>query len=77
MLIVEVEAGFCGLRADKGINNDDTRIAFNKGNIGNITAADLIHAFGDFKQAGNTVDLRLPPQAGVHRVGAGALISNL
>ena len=68
VLEVEVEAGFSGWRGDQRVDNNNPRITFDKGDIRDVLTAHLVHAVGHFKQPGNTVYLRLTPQARVNGI---------
>ena len=77
VLVVQVQTGLGGGRGKQRVNDDQAGVTFNDGHVGQIHAADLVHAFGHFKQAVYGVELGLTPQAGVDRGGCGFLIKEV
>ena len=54
--------------AHKDIKNDPAVVGADEGRIGHIKAAHLINAVAHFKQTSFSVELGIPPQAGVYSV---------
>src|SRR5262249_3531998 len=69
MLIVQVQRGLRGFHREKGVDHDQSRIAFQNGHVGKVDAANLINPVDDLEQPVLMVELRLPPEAGIDRVG--------
>jgi len=65
MLVIEFEPGAGGLGADQGVNQDQTAVALDDRHVGQVHAANLVDAFAHLEQAGDVVQLRHAPQAGV------------
>ena len=73
MAIDQLHRRIHGFGGGQRVNDNPTGIAFDESHIGEVIAAHLVNALGHFKQAMNGIEARLPPQAGVHRVGARAV----
>src|SRR5262245_19203823 len=69
MLIVQVQRGLSRFHREKGIDHDQSRIAFQNGHVGKVDAPNLINPLDDLEQPVLMVELRLPPEAGIDRVG--------
>src|SRR5262249_37767910 len=69
MLIVQVQRGLRRFHREKGIDHDQSRIAFQNGHVGKVDAPDLINPLDDLEQPVLMVELCLPPEAGIDRVG--------
>ena len=69
--VVEIQGGGRVFGGNQRIHHDQACIAFNDGHVGKIGIAHLVNAFRDFVQAVAQHQLRLPPQAGMHRVRRG------
>jgi hypothetical protein len=69
MLIVQVQRGLGRFHREKGVDHDQSGIAFQNGHVGKVDAPNLINPLDDLEQAVLMVELRLPPEAGIDRVG--------
>ena len=68
IFVIQIHSDLCGLRRYQRIDNGDAFFAFDNGHVGEIEVADLVNAFGHFKQAANIDQLGLTPEAGVDRI---------
>ena len=68
VFIVEIHADFGGFSRDQRVYDGDPFFSLNDCHIGEIKIADLVDPVGDFKQAADVDQLRLAPQARVHRL---------
>ena len=73
MLEVQRHAGGRHLGADQRVDHDQAGIALDDRHVGDVDAAHLPHPVDHLEQAGDHVDPRMAPQAGVHAVGRGFL----
>src|SRR5215468_5619949 len=69
MLVVKVQRGLRGFHREKSIDHDQSGIAFQNGHVGKVDAPNLINPLDDLEQPVLMVELRLPPEAGIDRVG--------
>lgn len=69
---VEVHAGARGGDGGERVDDDDAAGGFDDRHVGERETADLIDAVGDFEEAVDLVELRLPPQTGID--GGGRLL---
>jgi len=65
VLVVKLETGARGFRGDQGIHDDQAAIPFDDVHVGQVEAAHLVQPLGHLEQAGDIVQLCLPPQAGI------------
>ena len=72
MRVDQFHRRFGGFRGGERVNNNPASIALNQRHIGQIIAANLVNPVADFEQAVKRIELGLPPQAWVHRIGARA-----
>ncbi|WP_371882294.1 hypothetical protein [Caballeronia sp. S22] len=70
LAIDQVESGFCGFRRRERIDHDPARLAANECHVGKIDIAHLIDAIDHLEQTANREQLRLPPEARIHRRGS-------
>ena len=73
VLAGEGQRGAGGLRGRQRVDQNPAGLAFDDGHVGNVKAAQLVHAVHDLEQAIVGVQLGVAPQAGVDRVGGLAL----
>ncbi|CAI8178065.1 MAG: Uncharacterised protein [Alphaproteobacteria bacterium] len=73
MAVDQLHRRIHGFGGGQRVNDNPTRIAANKSDIGKVIAAHLVNALGHLKQAVNGIEPRLPPEAGVHRIGPRAV----
>src|SRR5215813_8189407 len=69
MLIVQVQRGLSRFHREKGIDHDQSRIALQNGHVGKVDAPNLINPLDDLEEPVLMVELCLPPEAGIDRVG--------
>ncbi len=66
---VEIERGLRGLGRDQRVDQDQAGGALDDGQVRQVHAAHLVDAVADLEEAVDGVELRLAPEARVHRVG--------
>src|SRR5215470_2458739 len=69
MLIVQVQRSLRRFHREKGVYHDQSRVALQNGHVGKVDAPNLINPLDDLEQPVLMVELRLPPEAGIDRVG--------
>ena len=66
---VQTERRRCSLGRDERIDDDHAPLPLDEGDVGQVEPTDLVEAGHDLEQTLDRVQLRLPPQAGIDRVG--------